>query len=104
MAILLARVGGLVGPHLRETMLQGFRQNHPQEHAHLSFVHVLAVTPASMLPSWWWNVINLNKPVFSISGPPTDAVFKFERSKVCVLHGVVFAAFAPEVIVDDKTV
>ena len=71
MAILLARVGGLVGPHLRETMLQGFRQNHPQEHAHLSFVHVLAVTPASMLPSWWWNVINLNKPVFSISGPPT---------------------------------
>ena len=96
-------MGGLVGPHLRETMFQGFRQNHPQQHPHLSSVHVLAVTPASMLPSWWWNVINLNKPVFSISGPPTDVVSEFERSKFCVLHGVVFAAFAAEVTVDDKT-
>ena len=29
--------------------------------------------------------------------------FQFERSKFCVLHGVVFAAFAAEVTVDDKT-
>ena len=79
MAILWACVGGLVGPHLRETMFQGFRQNHPRQHPHLSSVHVLAVTPTSMLPNWWWNVINLNKPVFSISGPPTDAVFEFEK-------------------------
>ena len=100
MAILWACVGGLVGPHLRETMLQGFRQNHPQQHPRLSYVHVLAVTPDSMLPSWWWNVINLNKPVFSISGPPTDAVSEFERSKFDVFHGVVFAAFAAEVTVD----
>ena len=68
MAILWACVGGLVGPHLCETMLQGFRQNHPQQHPRLSYVHVLAVTPDSMLPSWWWNVINLNKPVFSSPG------------------------------------
>ena len=79
------------------------RFHHPQQHPHLSSVHVLAVTPASMLPSWWWNVLDLNKPVFSISGPPTDAVFEFERSKFCVLHGVVFAALAAEVTVDDKT-
>ena len=98
MAILWAFVGGVVGPHLRETMCQGFRQNHPQQHPHLSFVRVLALIPASMLPSWWWNVIKI-EPVFSISGPPTDAVSEFERSKICVLHGIVFAAFAAEVIV-----
>ena len=90
MAILWACVGGLVGPHLRETMFQGFRQNHPQQHPHLSSVHVFAVTPASMLPSWWWNVINLNKPVFSISDRCNFWIWKvkiwrFSWSCVCRL-------------------
>ena len=101
MAILWA-CDGVCG-HLRETLFRGFRQNHPQQHPHLWSVHVFAVTPPSMLPSWWWNVINLNKPVFSIFGPPTDAVPEFERSKICVFHGVVFAASAAEVTVNDKT-
>ena len=50
MAILGVCVGGLVGLHLRETMFQGFLQNHPQQHPQLSFVHILAVTPGSILP------------------------------------------------------
>ena len=41
--------------------------------------------------------------VFHFRTSPTDAVSEFERSKFCVLHGVVFAAFAAEVTVDDKT-